>query len=258
MTTRKKRTQPEPHPLFPPHDDDDDAPEVASFHVTRFEPGRPNAVWHPHLFSANDLTDLADLHARFGGGHYELVARAANGAVTARRRYPLAGPSKPLAEEPPDESPAAPPPAPSVPQSPPLGDGMFAVLMQMMQMQQQSMLAFLERSDRSSEKFLEAMRSSTDTQMRTMSQMFESSARRADPAELFQRGIELARSTATGAPPPEPKEDEDDREMVRMALELGKDFIAHMPGQAPPPPQAAPLPRGAEPDESPDEDVTHE
>jgi hypothetical protein len=83
----------EPHPLFPPKDDEEDPPEVEAFHVTRLESA--GWVYCRKSFAADELTSLEQLFELFGGGQFELVARA-NNRITAKRKYSMPGAPKPL------------------------------------------------------------------------------------------------------------------------------------------------------------------
>jgi len=115
--------------------DDDEAPEVEGIHVSRFENG--NQPYCAHLFGPEELVDLEQIADLFGGGKYELVARAQN-RISAKRRYELAGKPKPLsigAVDAPDPTHTVPPHAPQAPQ---FDGGMGQMLMQFMAMQSQS------------------------------------------------------------------------------------------------------------------------
>lgn len=127
------------HPLFPPKDDDEDAPEVARIIVTRHEAGGP--VVAPHTFAAEDLQSFEDIVGLFGGGNYELIARDAR-RITARRQYRLGGKSKPLVAEEPSETPR-PQPAQQSAGADALVMTMMQTMMQMQQAQHQSTMQFL-------------------------------------------------------------------------------------------------------------------
>lgn len=101
------------HPLFPADENTDDpAPDVEWIQVTRFEKGRQ--VWCPRKIDAAELTELEQLHAVYGGGHYELIARNAGDEKLKKlpkRQFRLPGKSLPFpGDEPePEEKPAAAP-----------------------------------------------------------------------------------------------------------------------------------------------------
>lgn len=203
------------HPLFPPKDDDpdDEAPEVASLHVTR------GGDWCPRLFDAEELTSLEQLHELFGGGLYELVARGSNGRVSARRRYKLPGAPKPLDGSGGGQA-AAPPPngAPSAPGQAPPGFGqdlgghpsVLALLFQMLQnqasQQQAFMVAMLDRSQSSTQTLLQAMTTAQQSSAQMMAQVMGSALEAksgGDPSALYLKGItdagELLRGFKEGA-----------------------------------------------------------
>lgn len=107
------------HPLFP-YDEtrDDAAPElVERIQVTRWEKGRQ--VWHPRDFGPEEIQSTQDLFSLFGGGRYEIIARAPGDErlkKLPRRTYTLPGKSLPFVEEEQEEKPAAaaaPAPAPA-------------------------------------------------------------------------------------------------------------------------------------------------
>lgn len=83
------------HPLFPEKPDAD----VQSIHVTRFEGGRKS--WSAQKFAAEELSDVAGIFDRYGGGTFELIAHGPTGtkghvAIVARQEYCFSGAPKPL------------------------------------------------------------------------------------------------------------------------------------------------------------------
>ena len=89
----------EGHPLFPV-EDGEEPPNVGWIQVKRNEAG-VGWVTAPAKFRGHELTSEEDLHHLYGGGMYELFARALTakgmmGQITARRTLSLAGKSKPL------------------------------------------------------------------------------------------------------------------------------------------------------------------
>ena len=89
------------HPLFPLADDieDEDAPppDVQEILVQRKENGR--MVTAPRTFLPNELMNLQELHAEYGGGEYILIARDHKKVIRGKRIYILPGPPKPLFDE---------------------------------------------------------------------------------------------------------------------------------------------------------------
>jgi len=93
----------EGHPLFPV-EDGEEAPNVGWIQVKRNEAG-VGWVTAPAKFRGHELTSEEDLHHLYGGGMYELFARALTakgmmGQITARRTLSLAGKPKPLSPAP--------------------------------------------------------------------------------------------------------------------------------------------------------------
>lgn len=89
----------EGHPLFPV-EDGEEAPNVGWIQIKRNEAG-VGWVTAPAKFRGHELTSEEDIHHLFGGGMYELFARAVTakgmmGPITARRTLSLAGKPKPL------------------------------------------------------------------------------------------------------------------------------------------------------------------
>jgi len=139
-----------PHPLFPPlDDDDDDAPAalISEILIMRAEQGKK--VTCPRMFRGEELMSLNDLASQYGGGEYELVGRH-NNRITARRRYTIPGPMKPMFEglENPTPSPAqAPPAANPLMGGLPGGEGsIMGLLMMMMQQMMQSQQAAAQQN----------------------------------------------------------------------------------------------------------------
>lgn len=166
------------HPLFPAADDDPEPPDVETIHVTRFERGASPAVWCPRVFQADELPGLDAVHELFGGGSYELIARSTKSGrnvISARRRYLIPGASLPLAGDPTPAAPSVPTPVASAPTGgsiwmmllpliPPLLQAWMssqkehtAMLMAMMQNQQQTTLAMAQSSKQDANAFIQAM-----------------------------------------------------------------------------------------------------
>ncbi len=102
------------HPLFPA-EEGEDPHRVEFIQVVRYESGR--ALLVPTTFRSGELTSLDQLNSQYGGGLYELIGRRCSihdptsmGRISAKVRYEIAGPSRPLVVDP-----NAPPPAPTMP-----------------------------------------------------------------------------------------------------------------------------------------------
>lgn len=218
-----------PHPLFPPLDDgkSDDtdpdevipAPLVTEILVQRVEQGKK--VTCPRAFRGEELLSLVDLCALYGGGEYELIAKHA-GRITARRRYTISGPSKPMYDTGPTSEEAVKAPAIQAPMNP-LGvmmgeqGGVMGLIMMMMQqmMQQQAaaqqsqtqmFIAMMQNSSASSKEDKELQRAELAANIerdrlaseRTMSFMREMMANRpAGGSDEFTKGVEFMRAFAT-------------------------------------------------------------
>jgi hypothetical protein len=113
MRQKAEESWPE-HPLFPA-DEDEEPHRVEFIQVVRYEQGR--ALLVPTTFRAGELTSLDAINSQYGGGLYELIGRRCSihdptsmGRISAKVRYEIAGPSRPLVVDP-----NAPPPAPTMP-----------------------------------------------------------------------------------------------------------------------------------------------
>jgi hypothetical protein len=194
------------HPLFPPLDDDEDPPEVEYIHVSRFENGRN--PWCSHKFAPEELQDLEEISDLFGGGMYELIAK--NGPrISAKRRYEIAGRSKPLVfgavgvETEPERTIG---PAPVA--QPGMGDtGMLGVVMQMMNQNAQSSQATMQMMMKSSSDNLVAMTGMMTAMLSrdgagnsTLIQAIQSNADRAlqSQAQVFQTMLQSVAGGGAG------------------------------------------------------------
>lgn len=170
------------HPLFPAEDDDDETADIKFIQVTRIDRGRQ--LWAPRMFRADELTDLADISALYGGGQYELFGRGASvakpdspGRVSARRKYEIPGPSRPLGVDP-GEEPAA-PAAPAVATSQPaISSGSDNLLVALLQMSSQQQAAQAQAQAQSQQQFMQMMtqilatsRQDSQNMMQVMMQM---------------------------------------------------------------------------------------
>lgn len=202
----------EAHPLFPQHEDEDEPRQVDFIQVTRFE--ATGLVWAQRVFAASEIQSLQDLFNFFGGGSYELIARAKTetgkcGLITDRARYPLDGPPRPLSGAPPPMAPIAGAPAPAAGAD----AGMIGLLLQFMMHQSaqstQIMVAMLQASKSDSAAQLQAMAESSKAQVATMAQFFEAMGKNHSeqgdrPFEMFAKGIEFAKDIQPAAPAKEP------------------------------------------------------
>jgi hypothetical protein len=259
----------EAHPLFPVEHDDDEPAEVGWIHVTRFEGG--GQKWAPRLFAAAELADLETLAEAFGGGSYELVARAHDRrTITTRRRYQLPGRPLPLDGSTAEERMPHVMPAPA-----PAGtnDAILIAMMQMMAQQQQAntqlMVAMLTKADTSSKEHVQSMTALHDrfaqSQAMLFGKMFE--AQQGGGAggggmDGFMKGIEFAQEMVQGQAEAQAEKDEGGSDLKEL-LEGVKMFagmqhqerLAQMEamraargGQRPPPPPKpaqGPPPNGA-------------
>lgn len=176
------------HPLFPV-DDGEEQPEVTFVTVTRKEGAK--MVWGP-TFKAEDLTSVEQIIERFGGGDYELWARAPGkrdpttpGNCTKRRWLPLPGKSRPFSDDPtqqelrqagdvpnaisaPSSSATMPAAAPATASGGIGGDGLLVAILNMQaQASQQFMALMLEMMKSSKTEAVE----SAKTQSAAMQQM---------------------------------------------------------------------------------------
>ncbi len=250
----------EAHPLFPVEHDDDEPAEVGWIHVTRFEGG--GQKWAPRLFAAAELADLETLAEAFGGGSYELVARAHDRrTITTRRRYQLPGRPLPLDGSTGEERMPHVTPAPAHAGT---NDAILIAMMQMMAQQQQAntqlMVAMLTKADTSSKEHVQSMTALHDrfaqSQAMLFGKMFE--AQQGGGAggggmDGFMKGIEFAQEMVQGQVEAQAEKDESGSDLKEL-LEGVKMFasmqhqerLAQMEamraarGQRPPPPKPAP------------------
>lgn len=194
----------EAHPLFPVERDEDDPIEVGWIHVTRFEGG--GQKWAPRLFAAAELADLETLAEAFGGGSYELVARAQDRrAITGRRRYQL--PGRPLPLDGGSSDADAPRVAPAVAPSG-TSDAILIAMMQMMAQQQQAqtqlMVAMLTKSEQGSKEHVQSMTALHDRFAQSQAMLFgkmlesQGSGGGGGATDGFMKGIEFAQEMFAG------------------------------------------------------------
>lgn len=176
------------HPLFPPRDDESDPPEVAYIHITRSD-GHGRWPYCPRMFAADELTELQQIADAFGGGDYELIARAEErGRITDRRRYSIAGPSKPLVFG--EESAGVSPPA-AAPAAAPADMGsnaMLTLMMSVMANQQQMTMAMMQQTTSLLTAVMQRDSDASKAHVTTMQQLHDRSLQ--SQAQLMQAMVE--------------------------------------------------------------------
>ncbi len=194
----------EAHPLFPAPDEDGDPPRVCSIHIQR------NGETYPAKFAPEQLTELEQIAAAWGGGRYTLIARDER-RITAQVTYQIPGKSKPFVPEGELEQQSA---APAPLAHPPATSDAMAILTFVSQQQSNSMQMMLQMSQHQSEMMLAMMRSQSEAQLahqREMAQMHERASARdaqmfaamlgranqADPQQLFMSGVQTAQALTT-------------------------------------------------------------
>lgn len=208
-----------PHPLFEPLNDGDDEPEVESVHVTRFEDG--GYKWAPYKFGADELTELHQVHALFGGGKYELVARA-GGRMTAKRRYELAGKPKPLVMVQSDDATEPEQPRAVAMVTPTNDTSMVGVMMNMMTMMAEGnratttmMMQFFQATSQAQTAMITAMLSRDSDGAKATIQAIQATNERAlqGQAQVFATMLETLKGGKEGG--------KDSLEAFKEGLELG-------------------------------------
>lgn len=218
------------NPLFPPDDDDEDAPDIEQIHVTRFS--AEGQQWCGYLFGADELTELQQIQEMFGGGKYELVGRC-GGRIAARRRYSLDGRPRPLVYGlAPVHEPAPAPtqqaqPVQPMPQVPQGGTDMLGLILAMNQSSQQMMMGVLQtvttmatamvsRDSESSRSTLEAMSGVQRQAMEQQSNFFTAimAAKNGGHMSTFREGLDLGKEIAAkGGGKSDDEDDEDEDEI---------------------------------------------
>lgn len=134
------------HPIFPLDiGDESEGNDISWITVSRLVPGRKDPAWIPHTFSAEELTDIEDIHKKYGGGDYTFWARdRLRRKFTGKRSYTLPGPSLPLDPNDPHDSSPHPVPMVAAPPSHPVpspkheqDQSTVALVLQFLQMQMQ-------------------------------------------------------------------------------------------------------------------------
>lgn len=243
-----------PHDLFLPDSDDADDIEPAFVSVVRLKPYPDTSGG---ILPADQLPDVATLHAAYGGGVFEVYARDERRRIIARRKIgPLPGRPKPLALVPQDDDGdelparvvAAPAPTPAPQRD--TGADLLAFLASQQEAQKQFMAAMLERSERTTALVFQAL---TET-IKAKAEVPIAVARETtgpDPMTTFLQGVEFARGLM-GERETEPQETDTITETIGLVTEGAKAFAAlqqlggngqaQSPPAAPNPPPSAPLP----------------
>lgn len=202
------------HPLFPTDPGEEDDFECQWIAIAREERG--SWVTAPEMFPADQLESLEQIQQRYGGGHYELFARAGGPSgrqhLTRRIRYRLAGPSLAL------DGTSAPPATPSAPI--PMAGGIpgldptTALMFQFMQQSEaraernaQMMMQMFSQSQNSQAQIIAAALSTKGgdggaamAQMATSMMQTVASMRTPTQRDSFKEGIEFAAKFAGDAP----------------------------------------------------------
>lgn len=233
-----------PHDLFLPESDDADDIEPAFVSVVRLKPYPDTSGG---ILPADQLPDVATLHAAYGGGVFEVYARDTRRRIIARRKIgPLPGRPKPLAlvaHDDDDEEPtprAAPAPAPPAPRD--QSADLLAFLASQQEAQKQFMAAMLERSERTTALVFQAL---TET-IKAKAEVPAAIAKEVhgpNPMESFLSGVEFARGLMGEQQAPE--EPDAIAQTLGLVTEGAKAFAAlqSMSGQSqaqPTAPTAAP------------------
>jgi len=232
-----------PHDLFLPESDDADDIEPAFVSVIRLKPFPDTSGG---ILPADQLPDVATLHAAYGGGVYEVYARDSKRRIIARRKIgPLPGRPKPLALVPhddDDEPTQRVAPAPAAPATRDQSADLLAFLASQQEAQKQFMAAMLERSERTTALVFQAL---TET-IRAKAEVPAAIAKEVhgpNPMESFLSGVEFARGLMGEQQPQE--EPDAIAQTLGLVTEGAKAFAAlqSMSGQSqaqPAAPAAAP------------------
>jgi hypothetical protein len=134
------------HPLFPAEEGAEPA-RIEFIQVVRYEHGR--ALLVPTTFRSGELTSLDAINNMYGGGLYELIGRRCSvhdptsmGRISAKVRYEIAGPSRPLVVDANAPPPSMPPVVTQVTPTPGAAGMSDQVLIAIMQGQQQAQQNF--------------------------------------------------------------------------------------------------------------------
>lgn len=178
------------HALFPVPEGEEADFEVSWIQITRFGVQGPETA--PRLFSAEELNGTEDIYQQFGGGTYELTARAGGPSgrqfITKKHKFSLAGASKPL-----EGAPTSPPAsfvAPAVAAAGPAGgnDSILLAVLQMMQQSSQFMTQMMLKSTEMTMSMMTAMMTNVKGDQTAMVDAISkmSAADKANMAQFFQ------------------------------------------------------------------------
>ncbi len=254
------------HPLFPTEGPEEEPIEVEFIGVRRFQGGA--LVTAPRMFEATELDSLEGLFDLYGGGTYELEARHGGQSqkqhYSARRRYTLPGPSKPLTGEEPEQ------PAHGAMMAPTAGlsgdNQLMLMFLKMMSDSQSQTTALMVKAMESNAQILAAVLGSGKgdntavlQMMATMSQqdraqmmdllkVFAEAKGGGGSGELgaFMKGLNFQQ---TDAPEPEADPEGDLMSTVQQVMGMaaaGRQSVAGAPVQVPHTPTAAPPGNGGQ------------
>lgn len=281
-TTPEISAMPYPeHPLFPV-EEGETAPLVAFVQITRFDRGQQ--YWGPVL-RADELTTTDELFQMYGGGHYELWARGFSklngndrpGNITKKKRFMLAGKSKPMSNDPtpeeirqaegnarPFEAGAIAAPAVAAPSSSAAGEGLLVAVLNMQQQSSQNFMTLMVQMLTDSKKeaaetaklqaaqlqqFSQMMMTLSGQQQQSMIGMMTAmlQSRGGGPEEMAKYADLLRKLGMGGAKPDDDKEPEGFGKMLEDAADFVQGVVA-LKGASPPvngQPVIAPAPGSA-------------
>lgn len=193
------------HHLFLPQTEDDPLVFPTFISIVRTDERGRHIDTSGGVLPAGDLLDVAALHARYGGGFYEVYARDARTRVMARRKIgPLPGRPKPLsaayADD--DDEPMVPTPIAAAP----MKDDNTALIAAMMQSNREFMASMLERSEKASADALARQEKSSERMFGMAMELVKTTkeapaaaaaaavAAQASPMEQFFAGVEFAKT----------------------------------------------------------------
>jgi hypothetical protein len=188
------------HPLFADHELSNE--EIGFLEVRRFQGGR--YLLAPRKFAPDEIDSPETLHANFGGGDYEVIAKRHNGRVCGRVKLSLDGAPRsldPLMQD-------AEVPRVATPVAAPSGDSgsMLPLMMQMMMAQQQQttqlIVAVLNKGEERSREYVASMQqlhhqhaqAMAAQQAQTLELVGRFQTSNSGGIETFMKGLEFARS----------------------------------------------------------------
>lgn len=196
------------HALFLPDHEDDECPkatEIKAIYVRRFDARGPVAALRP--YSPDELREPSDVHAAFGGGPYELIARGFTGAILKKRKLQIPGPPKSMDGTPEVTADPYAQRAPVAAAPVPDGSGgmnqLVMVLLQQAQAQQALMVQMMQQSTQvlvaalanrgdggSSAAMMQALASIAGKSIEAAA---TAAAGRNDPMDAFTKGVSLGK-----------------------------------------------------------------